>query len=104
MKLNVQERLVLTRVIPEKGTFETMDTIEKLKKTLFLSEEEVEEFELKQTDTTISWNSKGAEEKEIELSVKGKALLLAALEKLSDSKELDFSQYLVLKKFKEETE
>ena len=104
MKLNVQDRLILSRIVPEKGNFETMSTVEKLKEALFLTEEEVEEFELKQSDTSITWNEKGSEEKEIDLSIKGKALLVKMLEELDETEELNAHQFLVFKKFKEEDE
>jgi len=102
MKLNVQERLVLSRIVPEKGNFETMNTVEKLKEALFLSEKEVEEFELKQTDTSITWNMKGSEKVEVEISIKGKALLMKTLEDLDEKEELNSSQFAIFKMFKEE--
>ena len=102
MKLNVQERLILSKVVPEQGNFETMAMVEKLRETLFLSEEEVVEFELKQTDTAITWNKKGSEGVEVKFSIKGKALLVKALEGLDEKEELNSSQYLLLKRFKEE--
>ena len=100
MKLNIQERLILSRIVPEKGNFDTMDTVEKLKKTLFLTEEEVDEFEFKQTDTQITWNAKGAEAKEVKISVKGKELLIKALEDLDEKEELSLQHYSIFKKFK----
>jgi hypothetical protein len=102
MKLNVQERLILSRIVPEKGNFETMATVEKLREALFLSEEEVEEFELKQTDTAITWNEKGSEPKDIDLSIKGKALLVKTLEELDEKEELSAQHYVIFKRFKEE--
>ena len=102
MKLNIQERLILSRIVPEKGNFETMTTVEKLKEALFLSEEEVEKFELKQSDTAITWNEKGSEREDIELSIKGKALLVKTLEELDEKEELNAQQYLIFKLFKEE--
>lgn len=102
MKLNVQERLILSKIVPEKGNFETMDTVEKLKEALFLSEKEVEEFELKQTETSITWNEKGSEQKEVDLTIKGKALLMKALEDLDKKEELNAQQFTIFKSFKDE--
>ena len=102
MKLNVQERLILSKIIPEKGNFETMDTVEKLKEALFLTEKEVEEFELKQTDTAITWNESGSKQNEVELSIKGKALLVNALEDLDKKEELNAQQFAIFKLFKKE--
>ena len=102
MKLNVGERLILASILPEKGNFETMDTIEKLKTTLFLSEEEVEKYEFKQAGERITWNKEGSEPIEIEFSTKGKALLLKTLETLDEKEDLNAQSFLVYKKFKEE--
>ena len=102
MKLNVQERLILSKIVPEKGNFETMATVEKLRESLFLTEEEVEEFEVKQTDTAITWNEKGSVAKEVDLSIKGKALLLKALEELDEKEELSAHLYIIYKRFKED--
>ena len=102
MKLNVQERLILSKIVPEKGNFETMNTVEKLREVLFLSEEEVEEFALKQTDTAITWNEKGSEGKEVDLSIKGSALLVKTLEELDEKEELSSQHYAIFKRFKDE--
>ena len=102
MELNVQERLTLSRLLPEKGNFETMSAMESLRQVLFLSEEEVEKVELKQTENAITWNEKGAERVEIDISEKGKQILMDALEKLNEKEELDVLQYAIFKRFKEE--
>ena len=102
MELNVQERLTLSRLLPEKGNFETMSAMESLRQVLFLSEDEVEAVELKQTDTAITWNEKGAERVEIDLTSKGKQILLEALEELDEKGELDVLQFAIFKRFKEE--
>jgi len=103
MKLNVQERLILSKIIPEKGNFATMDTVEKLKSTLFLSEKEVDEFELKQTDTAITWNEKGSEAIEVDISDKGVQLLTKVLGELDKEEALSLQHYLIFKRFKEES-
>jgi len=102
MKLNVPERLVLTRSLPEKGNFETMATIETLRGVLFLNEEEVEKFKVTQNGDNVSWGPEGNEEIDIDISVKGKAFLLKVLEELDEKDELNMTQYHILKKFKED--
>ncbi len=105
MKLNVNERLVIVGVIPEKGNFKTMTTVEKLRKVLHLSEEEVKEYELKQVGETLAWNEKGIERKEIEISELGMEIVIEAFEKLDKKEELTYvHQYPVFKRLKEETE
>lgn len=101
MKLNIQDRLILAQVLPEKGNFETMDTVDKLRKVLFLSEDEVEKYGFKQNGDKVSWNKEGFDEVEVEISDKGKALLLKELERLDNKEELNFLQFEVYKKIKE---
>lgn len=103
MKLNVHERLILSSLLPEKGNFETMGTIEKLRSVLLLTEEEVEKYEFKQSSKgTITWNKEGSEQVEIEISIKGMALLISTLEKLDEKEELDLHAYNIYKRIKEE--
>jgi hypothetical protein len=101
MKLNVQERLTLVSVVPEKGSFETQKMIEALKDLLYPSEEESREFEIKQFEKTISWNKKGTEQIEIPLTEGHIELLNKQLELLDSKEELDSAQYQVFKRFKE---
>jgi hypothetical protein len=103
MQLNVNERLVIIGVIPEKGNFKTMSTVEKLRKTLYLSEEEVEEYEFIQKGNAFSWNKKGVERKEVEISELGMELIMESFEKLDKEEELTYlHQYPVFKYIKKE--
>lgn len=102
MKLHIAERLILASILPEKGNFETMDTIEKLKSALYLSEEEAEKYEFKQDGDRVTWNKEGSEPVDLEFSTKGVAFLLKTLEDLDKNEELTIQSYSVYKKFKEE--
>ena len=103
-KLNVAERLTLVQIIPEKGNFKTMTTVEKVKDTLYLSEEEREEYEIEQVGNQLTWNEKGSDQKEIEFSDFGWELLIESLEKLDKDATLTSPQFLIYKQFKEEEE
>lgn len=100
MELNVQERLTLVNLLPEKGNFQTMKTIDTLKSLLYPSEEEGKKFEIKQTGNNISWNPEGAKPIEIKLSKVQKDMLQTSLEELDEKAELTFPHYTVFKKFK----
>lgn len=100
MELNVQERLTLVNLLPEKGNFQTMKTIEAARSLLYPSEEEVKKFEVNQTGNNISWNKEGAKSIEIKLTKVQKDMLQATLEKLDEKEELTFAHYAVFKKFK----
>lgn len=101
MKFNIQERLTLVNLLPEKGNFTTMSVVEALKDTLYPSEAEVKKFELKQTERLLTWNEEGSKGVEIELSEMQIKLLSDKLEELSNNDSLDINQYMVFKKFKE---
>jgi hypothetical protein len=100
MILNIQERLTLVNVIPERANFETMKMIEALKELLYPSEEETIKFDIKQLEKTISWNKEGSVGIEIKLTKGMKDLLIKQLQSFSEKEQLDYSQYLMLKRFK----
>lgn len=105
MKLNVNERLIIVGVIPEKGTFKTMNTVDKLRKILHLNEEEVQKYELTQVGENLKWNKEGVERTEVEISELGFELILESFEKLDKEENLSIIQFPVfvyLKELKEE--
>jgi len=102
MKLNVGERLTLTGVIPKEGSFDTMETVEKLKKALYLSEEEVVEMGLVQGADEIPANELTTARREVEISELGMAVIMKGLKKLDDDEKLNSFQYNVYKYLKEE--
>ena len=100
MEFNIQERLVLVNLLPEKGNFETMSIIESLRKILYPSEDEVKKFEIKQLDTTIQWNKEGSKKQKIELTDGQLKLIKKQFNKLDEKDELSFDQYSLYKSFK----
>lgn len=100
MKLNISERLILVNVVPERGNFETMSTVESLAEILYPSEKEVKEFNIVQGEDKISWNAKGSESIEIDLSELQLNFLIKQLETLSDQGHLNLQQYKLLKKLR----
>ena len=101
IKLDVGERLTLTGVIPKEGNFDTMATVERLNKALYLSEEEVVEFGLKQGASEIPKNELTSEKREIEVGELGFALIMKSLKKLDDDEKLNHFQYHVYKYLKD---
>jgi len=104
MKLNVNERLIIVGVVPEKGNFKTMTIVENVKKALHLTEEEVKEYELVQVGENLTWNKKGSEKKEVEISEFGEELIMEAFEALDKKAELTVHHFPVFKYLKEEKE
>jgi len=104
MKLNVGERLTLTGVIPKEGNFETMSTVEKLKKILYLSEEEVTAFGLEPGSPEIPVNEHTTKKIEIDISELGLSMIMRSLKKLDEEEKLNSFQFNVYKYLKEQEE
>jgi len=103
MKLNISERLTLVNLVPEKGNFVTMSIVEGLRLILYPSEAEVKKFELKQQERLLTWNEEGTKKIDIKLTDLQKKFLMDRLEERSKDDSLDFSQYSIFKRFKEES-
>lgn len=98
IKLNIQERFILTGILPEKGNFETMSLLEGLSKKLYPTEKELDKYEIKYESDKITWNSKAKEEKDIDFTDKEIELLNKRFSVLSEKEEVTLNQYLVYKK------
>jgi hypothetical protein len=99
MKLNLLERLVIQKILPKEGDFVTLKVLNSLKLTLAPSEEELKEFELKNQDGMITWNSKGSEEREISIGEKATDIIVNALKDLDKNKKLTQEHYTIYEKF-----
>jgi hypothetical protein len=104
MKLDISERLTLVNVIPQKGNFETLKTVESLKDKLYPSEDETKKFNIETNGNTVTWNKEGFEPVEIKLTEGQVELLVKSLEELNGKEELTYPQYLAYKKFKKPEE
>ena len=102
MKLNIQERLTFVNLVPEKGNFITMSIVDGLRLILYPSEAEVKKFDLKQDDRLLTWNEEGSKKTEVKVSDSQIDFLMDQLEKKSIANELDFLQYSVYKRLKDE--
>jgi len=101
MELSVLERFLALQLLPEKGDFTTLRTVQEARTNLSLTEEEVKEFELKSEEGRMSWNAKGSEPREIELSKGAIKLISDALIALNEKKELKEGQLSLYEKFVE---
>jgi len=90
-------------LVPEKGNFVTMSMVETLRELLYPSEAEVKKFDLKQSDRVLTWNSEGSKKVEVKITDPQKKFMMDILEKLSEGDNLDFQQYSIYKRLKEET-
>jgi len=99
MKLNLGERFTALGVLPKEGNFTTLKIVRDLQNILAPTEQEFKEFEIKQQDTQIAWNKKGAEEQEIEIGEKATDVIIEALKQLDKDKKLMPSHLSIWEKF-----
>ena len=57
MKLNIKDRLMMLELLPEKGALLTMTNKRNILKKIDFSSEEIENYEIKQTENGINWKN-----------------------------------------------
>lgn len=69
--MTVHDRLMTSTILPDKGSFSTLRSIEAARKEISLSDAEVKEFEFQTVvdgnSSRMTWNEKGNEAKAIEI-------------------------------------
>lgn len=99
MRLNVLERLMLLGVLPEQGNFLTLKIVRQLREALSFSEEEIKALKIEQKDGRVEWQDDGAEEKDVPVGEKAMDLIVEALKKKDDAKELTDQHFSLYEKF-----
>jgi len=102
VKLNLMERFLVLQILPKETNFATLKVLRLLQERLSPSEEEFKEFEIKQDGDKIVWNSKGIEERNIEIGSKAQDIVCDALKILDKDKKLTLNHMSVYNKFVEE--
>ena len=101
MKLEVRERLILLSVLPQTGNFVTLKTLRDLQGVLSFTEEEHKLYNFVQ-DTengTVVWDDTAEQVKEVEIGERATDLIVEALKKLDESKQLKLEHYSLYEKF-----
>lgn len=101
MQLSVRERLIILSFLPQEGDFLTLKLLRKLKEDLSFTEEEhrLYQFVENKDASTITWDDKVEQSKEIEIGNKTKEIIISALKNLNDQKKLKNSHYDIYIKF-----
>lgn len=87
MKLNVGQRLTLVQVLSSiKADIVTWAMVETASLNLGLEDKEFKEFSITQVEGQVTWNEKGAQEREIEIGEKVTDIIVTELNKLNDAK------------------
>lgn len=101
-KLNLPERLVLLDVLPKEGNFLAMRTMRKLRESLALSPEEIDEYEVKIGENRISWNPQKSEFfKEFDFEEYVVGVIKLKLKELSEKEKLEEKHITLFEKFVE---
>ena len=99
MELDVRERLILISVIPQEGNFVTLKVIRGLQGALSFSEAEHKLYNFVESDGTVTWDDKTEQVKEVEIGEKATDIIVEALKKLDESKQLKLEHYSLYEKF-----
>lgn len=99
MNLRLLDRLLLLKALPHEGTFATLKIVQDLKSHLALTEDEFKEFEVKEGDGNITWNSGKDVGKEIPIGEKAMDIIVMALKKRDRDGELTEQELPVYEKF-----
>jgi len=105
INLSLNERMVVTGLVPTEGKFEDLIISEDIKAKVSITGSEVEEFEIKTVSngeqSAIQWNVEKIGDKEwsYDFSELEKEMLKGALTKASEDGKLHVSQIALYKKF-----
>ncbi|MBA7491250.1 hypothetical protein ES702_01795 [subsurface metagenome] len=108
MKLNIPERLALLNVLPQQGGVVTLRIVRELQNQLSFTEEEMEEYKIKNTmlpngGATVNWNPKLTAEKkdikDIKIGKTAKSVIKQQLTRLDSQGQLHISMLPIYDRF-----
>lgn len=101
VNLNIQERYSLFHILPEKGDFATMKTVEELRQILLPSDEEVEKYNIVEDESAgqIRWNDDGIKPIDLEFKKVSVDYLKTIFAEKSKQGNLTFPLFLLSVKF-----
>jgi len=99
MKLNVLERLVVSSLLPEQGSFLNLKLIREAKEDLSFNEEEHKVLEFKSNNGAINWNASANIIKDIQLGEVVRGLIENALKDLDKQEKIEERHFSLYQKF-----
>lgn len=99
MLLNISERIALSTALPVQGNYVTLGVIEELKKKLGFDDDEIKQFKIVHTPTSVKWDTAKEGEKDIHISPVERDLICSALKTRDQQSTLLPVQMKVFKKF-----
>ncbi len=88
MKFSINERIGLLNILPERGTLATMRVLRDLRNELGFSEEEIAQAQIRQVDDQLMWDSSYEVEKDIEIGLAVRGVILETIEALDSQGEV----------------
>jgi hypothetical protein len=99
MKLSVKDRIILLGILPATGDFLTLKIIRKLREELSFSEEETKTLKLCNDGQQVKWDAEADPTKDVAIGEKADELIVSALKKLDEKKELNQDTYGLYEEF-----
>ena len=91
INLNIPERLHLLQVLPEKGNYVTIKILNDLRMKIALTSDEVTEYNIKESNGSITWDETGLKEIEMTFEDAQFDLIKTTVKDLDEKKDLQFS-------------
>ena len=95
MQLNLVERFKILGILPAQGSMVTIKIVHDLKQLMSTSEDEISEWEIKQGENQITWNSQANTDKDFDIGDTAKEIIVDALKEL-DKKEAMTEEHVTL--------
>lgn len=99
MKLTIKDRIVLLTLLPRQGGLIELQTIKGLIQVLEFTSQEIEEYQLRDTDNGVLWNKDKEKEKEITFTDAQINLIKKSINEADKNKTLTLEMLETIEKF-----
>lgn len=102
MKLTVKERVMTLGLLPRETNFATLRIVRELEGELSFSEKEIDGYEIKVNDGSITWSAEKEQklgEKDVKIGATGLEIIRKELKKLDEADKLTKDHFALCEKF-----
>jgi len=99
MKLTIKDRIILLTLLPRQGGLIELQTIKGLIQVLEFTSQEIEEYQLRDTDNGVLWNKDKEKEKEITFTDAQINLIKKSINEADKNKTLTLEMLETIEKF-----
>jgi hypothetical protein len=97
-EMTIPERLYTMGILPKEGSFITLRLVRELNNKLGFSAEELSEFEIKEEEGLVKWNTKGNTPVNIDFAESELDVIKIELKKLNDTDRLNMNLFSIYEK------